>query len=248
MNNTLQNGFTILEYLAADADECSVKELAEHFSLPPSHICRLLKTLVDTGYVEQTRGSRKYRISLKILALSNARLKKLALRNVARPYMQKLIEELGEPVFLTANHHGFSLIVGTEYPQGFHGDGGLVIGQLHPVRNSACGKVCAAYAAEEELEVLLAENPEDGEKDDDRFREELAEIRRRGYSRLVRSETLAAVGAPVFNREGVLAGALGAILPHNPRTWSEALWQKYIRGVKASAESISFALGYPLNQ
>lgn len=75
MNNTLQNGFTILEYLAADAEECSVKELAEHFGLPNSHVCRLLKTLADTGYVEQTPGSRKYRISLKILNLSNMRLK-----------------------------------------------------------------------------------------------------------------------------------------------------------------------------
>ena len=59
MNNTLQNGFTILEYLAADAEERSVKELAEHFGLPNSHVWRLLKTLADTGYVEQTPGSRK---------------------------------------------------------------------------------------------------------------------------------------------------------------------------------------------
>ncbi len=243
MNNTLQNGFTILEYLAADADECSVKELAEHFSLPPSHVCRLLKTLVETGYVEQTPGSRKYRISLKILALSNARLRKLSLRNVARPYMQKLVAELVAPVFLTANHHGFSLIIGTEYPLGFHGDGGVVIGQLHPVRDSACGKVCVAYAPVKEREVLLAQTTA-GKTVDERFKKELAEIRRQGYSRLVRGKEIAAVGAPVFNRDGELAGALGAVLPFDARTWKEALWQTYSWGIKASAESISFALGY----
>ncbi len=246
MNNTLQNGFAVLEHLASEADECSVKELAEHFSLPPSHICRLLKTLVDTGYVEQTIR-RKYRISLKILNLSNARLKKLALRNVARPYMQKLVEVLGSPVFLTANHHGFSLIIGTEYPQAFHGDGGMVIGQVHPVRHSACGKICAAYAAEEELQVLLAQSAGNNEEDL-QFLEELARVRRQGYSQFVRGTEIAAAGAPVFNREGELAGALGAILPGDSGAWDEALWQKYIQGVKASAESISFALGFPLNQ
>ena len=121
MNNTLQNGFTILEYLAADAEECSVKELAEHFGLPNSHVCRLLKTLADTGYVEQTPGSRKYRISLKILNLSNMRLKKLKLRNIARPYLQKLVRELERPVFLTAPYRYRSLIVATEYPERFAG-------------------------------------------------------------------------------------------------------------------------------
>ena len=70
MNNTLQNGFMLLEFMAETANECSVKELAEHFELPNSHVCRLLKTLEATGYVQQIPGSRKYRISLKILCLS----------------------------------------------------------------------------------------------------------------------------------------------------------------------------------
>ncbi|MBO5722951.1 MAG: helix-turn-helix domain-containing protein [Lentisphaeria bacterium] len=43
----------MLDYLAETAEAMSVKELAEHFSLPNSHICRLLKTLTETGYVEQ---------------------------------------------------------------------------------------------------------------------------------------------------------------------------------------------------
>ena len=64
MNNTLYNGFKLLDFLAVSAELVSVKELAEHFQLPNSHICRLLKTLVETGYVEQDPATRKYRISL----------------------------------------------------------------------------------------------------------------------------------------------------------------------------------------
>ena len=47
MNNTLQNGFRLLEMLADNGGEMSVTELAAQASLPPSHVCRLLKTLVQ---------------------------------------------------------------------------------------------------------------------------------------------------------------------------------------------------------
>ena len=76
MNNTLHNGLKILEFLATNAEAISIKEIAEHFQLPNSHVCRLLKSLTELGYAEQIPGSRKYRISLKILNLANARLKK----------------------------------------------------------------------------------------------------------------------------------------------------------------------------
>ena len=46
MNNTLQNGFRLLEHLSLTAQEHSVTELTEVFALPKSHICRLLKTLI----------------------------------------------------------------------------------------------------------------------------------------------------------------------------------------------------------
>ena len=94
MNNTLYNGFKLLDFLAVSAELVSVKELAEHFQLPNSHICRLLKTLVETGYVEQDPATRKYRISLKILNLAHSRLQSERLPELARPYIRKLAEKL----------------------------------------------------------------------------------------------------------------------------------------------------------
>ena len=253
MNNTLQNGFMILEYLAANAEECSVRELAIHFGLPDSHVCRLLKTLSETGYVEQIPGSRKYRISLKILNLSNMRLRKLKLRNIARPYLQKLVHELGRPAFLTAPYRGRSLIVATEYPERFNGDAGIALGQIHSVNRSACGKICAAYAPEEELEELLVQCDwrritEHSITDPSRFREELKSIRVCGYARMEAEfdDNTGAVAAPVFNAFRELAGAVGVILPANASLWTPELWNNFIDATKICGESISFALGCPL--
>ena len=90
MNNTLQNGFRVLEYLSSTAQEHSVTELTEVFDLPKSHICRLLKTLTTTGYVEQSPVSRKYKISLRILCLANACLGHLRVRERTKPYIHRL--------------------------------------------------------------------------------------------------------------------------------------------------------------
>lgn len=254
MNNTLQNGFIILEYLAKEAEECSVKELAEHFGLPNSHVCRLLKTLVGTGYVEQIPGSRKYRISLKILNLTNARLRKLKLRHIARPYMQQLVRELKRPVFLTSNYNGYSLIIGTEYPEKFTGDAGLAIGEIHRVNRSACGKVCAAYVPGKRLEELLRDCDWSAATDKsvtspELFKMELKQIREQGYARMEgeTSRNVGAVGAPIFNASKQLAGAIGVVMPENADDWTPETWEKFTSKTRECGESISFALGLPLD-
>ncbi len=254
MNNTLQNGFMILEYLAANAEECSVREVAIHFNIPDSHVCRLLKTLSETGYVEQNPKNRKYRISLKILNLSNMRLKKIKLRNIARPYLQKLVRELGRPVFLTSSFHGRSLIIATEYPERFNGDAGIVLGLIHSINRSACGKICAAYASAEELDKLLVQCDwsritRHSVTDPARFREELKAIRACGYARMEAEldENTGAVAAPVFNASRELAGAVGVVLPGDASLWTAKLWSDFIDAIKTCGESISFALGCPLD-
>ena len=51
----------VLEFLSVSTEAHSVKELSERMKLPKSHICRLLKTLKDIGYVSQN-DERKYYI------------------------------------------------------------------------------------------------------------------------------------------------------------------------------------------
>ena len=252
MNNTLQNGFMLLEFMAENANECSVKELAEHFKLPNSHVCRLLKTLAETGYVQQIPGSRKYRISLKILCLSNARLLKLTLRQKARCYMQKLAAGMNCAVYLSAPFNGLSIVIDTFYPANTSNDAGLAIGSVHSVNCSACGKICAAYVPESELDEFLSRvdwtartastitSPE-------LFKTELSKIRNAKVATVVSEigEGVGAVAAPIFNASSELAGAVGVVMPHE-RYWTPALWEKFVDATSLTAESISFAIGYPL--
>ena len=79
MNNTLKNGFRVLELLSLTGESFSVKDISTTLNIPNSHACRLLKTLKGTGYVEQN-SSRKYKMSMKnklIKACSSFSFKRL---------------------------------------------------------------------------------------------------------------------------------------------------------------------------
>lgn len=249
MNNTLHNGFRLLDYLAETAESVSVKELAEHFCLPNSHICRLLKSLTETGYVEQDPSSRKYRISLKILTLAHARLQKERLLELARPYMRELASKVDAAVFVTRVYCGYSLIIGTEYPALFPAGHDVVLGALHPPADSACGQICAAYSPEEVRNRLLEEidwtRKGDFQADRPGFEAELLRIRKRGYAMRDLPGDVGALGVPLFGKKGVLTGALGVMLPaQRPRT--RELWQHVAEAASSCGKLISFAQGAPL--
>ena len=81
-----------------------------------------------------------------------------------------------------------------------------------------------------------------------RFREELKTIRACGFSRMEAEfdRNTGAVGAPVFNASRELAGAVGVILPEDASLWTPELRTRFIDATKSCGESISFALGCPL--
>ncbi len=214
MNNTLSNGFSVLEFLAESGRSHSVKELAERFGLPNSHICRLLKTLLDTGYIRQGRD-RRYEVSLRILTLANACLSQLAVRNAAKKHLYMLFRATGFRVYLAVPTRGRALIVDVVSDDGAE-EPSLTIGKLNSIHYSACGKLCAAYASGDELDALLAE-PRSAPTaktivERGALLAELEKVRRDRYA-VACDESgpdVYAVAAPVFHRDGSLAAAVGS--------------------------------------
>lgn len=240
MNNTLSNGIRLLEMLAEDGGAYAVKELSGMAGLPPSHVCRLLKTLVHTGYLEQGPENRKYRVSLKLLSLSQARLAKLDLRRVGHPFLAQLGAALNAHAFLSAPCRGRSIIIDGVWPVGTEGDPSVVVGKVHSMCHSACGKVCAAFLETQDrgmVEQALAE--EDPPEALEAWSPEFVRIREDRLA-VRREQGVYAVAAPVFRAGSLFSGAVGAFLPvQDGRTADlEA-------AVRQCATAISFALGKP---
>lgn len=250
MNNTLQNGFRVLEYLSSTAQEHSVTELTEVFSLPKSHICRLLKTLTTTGYVKQNPATRKYKISLRILCLANACLEHLRVRERAKPYVHKLQETLECPVYLAVPLQGEALLIDVMFPKGRETDPALVIGRLNSPYDSATGKICAAWLSVGEIDELILRLPPVSKTchtltEPKAIHRELKQVRQAklATTKSERADGLSAMAAPIFNYEGNLAATIGVTLPYDDN--SAKTWQRFEVEVKEAAIGASFAMGNP---
>lgn len=100
---SLERAFDILEALAAQVDtSVSLGEIARSVGLHPATCAHLIGTMVDRGYVEQLGRRKGYQLGSMVHYLSRNIPYGGDLTARAQPLMEKLAEELGEWVVLTA--------------------------------------------------------------------------------------------------------------------------------------------------
>jgi IclR family transcriptional regulator, acetate operon repressor len=90
---SVERAFTLLEVLAGAGGELSLSEIAAESGLPLPTIHRLIRTLVDRGYVRQL-ASRRYTLGPRLISLGESASGRLT--GWARPWLTSLVEELGE--------------------------------------------------------------------------------------------------------------------------------------------------------
>ncbi len=94
---SLARAFAILEAMADAGGEIGLSQLATEAQLPPATIHRLVRTLVDLGYVRQ-EPSRQYSLGPRLMRLVDTSTKRL--EALAHPYMSEVVDALGESVNL----------------------------------------------------------------------------------------------------------------------------------------------------
>ena len=249
MNNTLTNGLQLMRTLAESGEPQTVKDLSELLSWPKSHVCRLLKTLVESGYIEQDER-RRYVVSLKVLTLSNAILRKMDLRRKLRPFIEKLAKDSGHGVHLAVPNNWRPVIVDVAHSaKSEWEDQGSTIGSENVLHASAAGKLCAAYHPEEGLEeflnsISLVKYADRTIDRLDTFKVELEKVRRDrvAVSDGEKGGNIMAIGAPVFNADSTLAATIGMHM-EGPLPQEEISRLKTLAA--ETAEAASYALGFP---
>jgi len=90
----------LLDAIAAQEDDASLKILSAETGLHPSTAFRILSSLIEHGFVERTtRGN--YQLGIKLMQLGSRVHASVDIRKVALPLMEKLRDDLGETVNLT---------------------------------------------------------------------------------------------------------------------------------------------------
>lgn len=90
---SLERAFELLEHLADGGGEMALSELTDASGLPMPTIYRLMRTLVNQGYVRQ-EASRRYALGPRLIRLGESASRLLG--TWARPFLTELVDEVGE--------------------------------------------------------------------------------------------------------------------------------------------------------
>jgi len=215
----------IVSVLRAFADGESVlgiKQLSERLALPPSTVHRLLEQLAELGMIERA-PHRRYRIGTEFFRMGCRVESKFRIIELARPIMQKLVDQLGETCSL-------SIYTPTSRQR-------LMLAKIdcptHPLHYTqpilenralgfgAAGRAILAHLPATDIEKIYSESPPvspTGKRllSYNALLLDLERVRAAGYAcatgELLSIDT-AAVAAPFFGPQRRIIGALCVIVP-----------------------------------
>lgn len=245
----LLRGLQILSLFSRERPQLSLTQIKEAANLNKSTAFRAISTLETAGYLERDPETKRYRPGLKVLQLGFAAIASLELRQVARPYLERLSQEVGETISLSILDSMEVVYVDRVRNQQIVGVV-LGLGSRIPANCASMGKVMLAHLPPDELEQRLhsgqfvACTPH-SQLDPKQLQEELAQIRQQGYA-LNNEELeigLRAVAAPIWDHHNRVVAAIN--ITGSVRTISlERMVNVLAPKVCHAAAQISQALGY----
>jgi IclR family KDG regulon transcriptional repressor len=249
--STVINALRLLEEFRA-TDELGVTELARRLALHKNNVFRLLATLEQHGYIEQSAANERYRLGSHCLGLGEAFSRSHSLLDRARPILRDLAHAAGETAHL-ALMTSFEVV---------HIDAVVSqrpiltpsrVGQRLPVHCSALGKILLAAGSDESRqeydETVVAGRPLPRRTastifDPLKFFEHIRTVAGQGFALDVEEcdEGLSCAAAAVFDRSGHPVAALSISGP-SFRLGIDHLMREVVPNVGAAAAQLSRDLG-----
>ena len=181
----LERALTILDLLRDETYPLGVNEIAKRCGISPATTFRLLKTLLNYGWVYQNTDE-KYTLGYKITAVTEKKSFLLMLKEVSYLIMIKLSEAEHEAMNLVVRELDHCYILGQSRTEKIV-DYVPPVGTVLPFHASACGKILLSEL-EEPLRSSLLDTIDFRRMTDktitDRtvFLDELEKIRKQGYA------------------------------------------------------------------
>jgi DNA-binding IclR family transcriptional regulator len=248
---TVSNALRLLEAFHED-EELGVSELSRRLVLHKNNVFRLLATLEQSGYIEQSADSERYRLGVRCLELGGAFARGHALLRRARPVLEELAAELGETAHLGVLRDFEVVHLDGEQPDQLVVTA-VRVGRRQPAHCTALGKVllgCADSAERQAFDRQVALRGLEQRTvativDSHKLFEHLSSVAMQGFATDLEecAEGLRCVAAPVFGPGGVVQAALSISGPVF-RLPQDRLLGELVDRVCAAAEGLSLEMGY----
>jgi len=226
----------------AEHQPIGVRELARRVSMPRTSVQRALETLEVAGWALRNDAG-VWVLTSRPALLSTRGSTGAALRDLAVPALVRLQRATDESVRLWLREGTYMVIAESFDSRQPVRHVGAPPGATVPINASASGKAVLAHLHEAELDAIL-EAPLEAPTafsitDPATLRDDLAEVRRRGYA-VTRHEALVDVGgvaAPILDATGRAVGALSVTLPMHRLT--DAIVEEHGELVRSAAAQVT---------
>lgn len=233
MIQVIHRAFSILEYVAKHKERaCSLTEIAESLGLNQPTCANILKTLVDTNYLEHMGRRKGYRLGPMIYQLTGDLSYNQNLLQVAQPEMEKLTERLNESCVLGIIRNQKRFILHT-----VNSDQDLQVRSKteRDIYETASGRLLMAFLPEKERAALVSsiglpsQEIWKGIKTEKHLEEAFATIRKERLAMTHSPSHIVGLAVPV-EKNGAVIASLSVYLPES----------RYNR--KGNAEAVTNAL------
>lgn len=243
---SLFKALAILECFSPETPELSVAELSSRTGVQKATCNRMVATMAYAGWLTRTTDNR-YAPTAKLFRLGTTAIQRLDIRAATRPWLEGLAAKFGDTAYLMIpdGTHVVCLdrAMGSNPLQFMD----LAVGMSLPF-NVGAGPVAMLAYRDDLLALLdaseLAALTEHSASSLDTLASRLASVRERGYavSREDFALGVAAVGAPVFDRDGtaIAAVSLGGVASG----FTPPRLEQIIAAVVEAASDLSRHLGY----
>lgn len=245
---SLQRAFDLLDIVGGSESPMTLKEIAIESGLPRSSAYRFLRNLEYRGYLRCDEKG-QYHLGLKFLFLQQKGEQKFDLKNLARPYLEKLSQITRETVHLGVLFEDRVLYVDSiESVQLIR----MVaqVGSTIGVYCTSLGKALSMNLKDDEIRSILGKEPMTKLTSwtlttEAKFLEAVQQARKDGFALDEResSPDSRCVGAPIYDREGRIVGAISISGPIS-RMSGDFLKETVVPALLRETQEFSYSLGY----
>ncbi|EJJ26711.1 IclR family transcriptional regulator [Rhizobium sp. CF142] len=245
---SVEVGMRLLTKLSRLGATVSLSKIAQETGMPASKAHRYIRALMETGLVSQDVDTGLYRLGPEALAIGFAAMSYMDIVALAAKSMISLRDAINETCMLCVLGNRGPAVVRLE-PAPRSVAINVRIGSVLPIMVSAAGLVYAAFSDERQVQALMEQEREEmlrfGRADMLKQAEQsILDARQRGIAIVLSTLTpgVSALGAPVFDHQGHVAGTIVALGP-------EAVFDASPDGALAAevmraAHDVSRGLGY----
>lgn len=210
MVQSIERAMKIVNILISDNRKSSwtLSEISEKAELPQSSVHRLINTLRNHGLVSQSPVTKQYKIGNTWMEIGFWLHEHLDFRDVARPIMERLAQEVQESVYFSMPNGESAIIIDrVDSPLSVRIIDNL--GERIPLNLGAANKSMLAFMKEEKaqhiIDQLVASDPEKS-----KLLTELNKIKQNGYAISYGEKTqgTTSIAAPVLSFDHRVVGSI----------------------------------------